>query len=147
MNLIVIDAQTSEKLPGIPTPLLVSEASQYGQDAFFVENPNEENRSRYPGTWYMKQPPDHVSPDGKYRKVRVVHVWNYDVEVELSATDPSVTDDEQPEPWRDYIFVEAIDEADARHMAYEKGHEMVAREYPDAATGVNIIRLAKAGLQ
>ena len=146
MNLIVIDAQNREKLPGIPTPMLASEASQYGHDAFYVPNDGA-SKDRIPGVWYMKDPPGKVSPDGMYRKVRVVHVFNYEVDVELQATDPSITDGEQPEPWRDYVFVEAIDEADARSMAYEKGHAMVAREYPDAATGVNIIRVAKAALQ
>lgn len=145
MDLVVIDAQTSEVLPGIPTPMLSSESGQYGQDAYFVANEGD-SKDRIPGVWYMKNAPTHVSPDGTYRKVRVVHSWKWEVDLELQAIDPSM-DAEDNEPWSEYVFVDAIDEQRARSLAYEKGHAIISRSFPDAASNVTIIRVAKAALQ
>lgn len=74
MNDIVVMGYTimgfTEKLEGIPTPALV-EAGQ--GEAYFVPNPATLSRALIPGVWYLRDDAHgYVSPDGKYRRVRVV---------------------------------------------------------------------------
>lgn len=66
-EIIVVDAATGERLPGIPTPRLVSVGEG---EAFFVAFTSPRTQPR--GAWYLHVPGSYENPTGEYRQVRVV---------------------------------------------------------------------------
>lgn len=69
---LVLDEATSEDLGGIPTPRLLDEGRG---EAYRKATPD------YPamgGIWYLRDDRDgYTSPDGKYRRVRIVRNLRY----------------------------------------------------------------------
>lgn len=63
-DIIVVDVETGEELPGIPTPRLM----QLGRaEAYRVDAPSIESGA----VWYAHEP-GYESPTNEYRRVRIV---------------------------------------------------------------------------
>lgn len=65
----------------------------------------------------------------------------YTVTVLLEAVDPSVSDEDAPEPWRETYGLTADNRQAAESRAYTLGHEQVQRAYPEAGSLVSIVRV------
>lgn len=115
---IVIDANGNE-LEGYPTPMLISEG---GGEAY-----------RHPETGFWRARDDSYDPPGtEYQRVRIKHVKEWYVDLEVLLKDPSNEHDE-PEPFTDTVYVVAQDANEARALAPAK-----AVEYWQEREGENV---------
>ena len=123
---IVQDARTGETLDGMPTPMLISTG---GGEAW----------QQTEGIWRLREERDPVGTE--YRKVRVVHVEPFLVDVEVQNLDPSNFDDDDIIT-SDTVRVIARDAAEARAKAPAIAIER-AQQWEDAPYSVSVIRVEK----
>jgi hypothetical protein len=142
----VIDIATGRELPGLPTPRLIEKGSG---EAFFVQSPP--TASRIPdGVWYLRDEPDYVSPDGTYTRVRIAHLRDWTVRLEVRVIDPSYddSDDDAPQnnPTIETFFVEAETRARAEDAATEEAVAWAGRVYGGDFTIDTAILSVKEGM-
>lgn len=127
----VIDTQTHEKLPGIPTPRLIEAG---GGDAFEKD-----------GVWYIREDGTmHVSPTGEYTRVTIQQTDSWRVDMTIAVRDESVHDDDLPEEYRDHFIVEAASRQEAEDLAAEAAREDVTERFgEDCAALINFLDAKK----
>ena len=104
----VRDASFGTKLPGIPSPLLIETGYGWAYDAGEPDHP------------YWRLRDDSYDPPGTtYRKVRIVHVEDFWVTVEVTI--------EGEEPFKDDFLVTAANPDEAMLL----GRERAVEEYRD----------------
>lgn len=106
---------------GIPTPHLISEG---GGEAYFVASDTSEK-----GVWYLHVPGSYESPSGLYTKVRIEHVEDYRVDVQVKPIGPGEADEE--EQYDDYFIVQAAGEQEAMRLAEAAAQKDVESRFGD----------------
>lgn len=128
----VVEATTRRPLAGMPTPMLISLG---GGEAYAVEYPDAKGN---PVTvWRARD--DSYDPAGtEYRRVRVIRMHRFEVDVEVQNLDPSNDETDPPPAITDTFAVVAAtkDEAmaDARAKAIEYWQEQ--EDAPYMATAI-----------